>query len=96
MSLHDRRQIEAAIAARSIVNPIRWLVRIGIVRPHHSKPGGLRWPLSAGPWHCWRYTWRYERAGLFRNRRDVVRDVGTWLPRRWGFYVLGIEFGQRG
>jgi hypothetical protein len=31
---------------------------------------------------------RAERPKAFRNRRGIV-------PGRWGFYVLGFEFGSR-
>lgn len=51
------------------------------------------------PWHIWVYLWRSpgERCGIFRNRPGVIgRLPGQWLPRRWGFYVLGLELGRRG
>jgi hypothetical protein len=88
--------INAACARRHPLNPVRWLLRAGIARPHHSGQG-LRWPLSWCRWHMWVYLWRSpgQRIGAFRNG-EFVRDVGTWLPRRWGFHVLGLEIGQRG
>lgn len=99
MSQLDILNINTACAWRSWYNPIRWLLRIGIVRPHHSK--GLtyiRWPVHVSPKHMWIYLWRSpgQRVGVFRNLPHVVRDVGTWLPRRWGFHILGFEIGQRG
>jgi hypothetical protein len=37
----------------------------------------------------WRFMWLSgEYFGLFRNRKEVI-------PGRWGFYVLGFEFGSR-
>lgn len=49
------------------------------------------------PWGWWVYVWRTgKRAGLFRNRSGVKKWLpGRLLPRRWGFYVLGLEIGQR-
>lgn len=39
----------------------------------------------------------FKRAGLFRNRPGVRKWVpGRLLPRCWGFFVLGFEFGDRG
>lgn len=97
MSQLDVDNINAACAARSWLNPVRWLLRIGIVRPHHDGTSRLRWPFHWGPKHCWIYLWKTpgQRVGVFRNG-IFIRDVGTWLPRRWGFYILGFEIGQRG
>lgn len=37
-----------------------------------------------------------EWFGVFRNRPDVVKwEKGRLLPRRWGFYIIGFEFGDR-
>lgn len=36
----------------------------------------------------WRWMWRTEFCGIFRNKDGVK-------PGRWGFYVGGIEFGSR-
>jgi hypothetical protein len=34
---------------------------------------------------------------LFRNRPGVIKWLpGRMLPRRWGFGILGFEFGDRG
>jgi hypothetical protein len=98
MSDYDRACIRDAIHSRSVLNPIHWLLLAGVVRPHYGDPKRLRWPLSVDPKHMWVHNWRCpgQRFGLFRNLPSVVRDVGTWLPRRWGFYVLGLEVGQRG
>ena len=55
--------------------------------------------LHIAPWHIWKWLWRSpgQRIGLFRNRPGVIRrKPGQWLPRRWGFYILGFEFGRRG
>lgn len=97
MSDYEKRNIDDACALRHPLNPVRWLLRAGVVRPHHYDPERLRWPLHWGPRHVWRYLWRTpgQRCGLFRNG-NYVRDVGTWLPRRWGFHVLGLDIGQRG
>lgn len=49
-------------------------------------------PLWIGGWSWWRFVWRsHPRVGLFRKRYK-----GVYNPRRWGGYVLGIEFGDRG
>jgi len=35
--------------------------------------------------------------GVFRNKPGVVKwENGRLLPRRWGFYIVGFEFGDRG
>ncbi len=58
--------------------------------------------LNIAPWHCWVALWRSrviqdKRWGFFRNRPAVIKWIpGRLLPRRWGFYVLGFEFGERG
>lgn len=37
----------------------------------------------------WVFIWKHEkRCGIFCNRKDV-------RPGRWGFWVLGFEFGSR-
>lgn len=39
----------------------------------------------------------FPRCGIFRNKPGVIKWIpGKLLPRRWGFYVLGFEFGERG
>jgi hypothetical protein len=50
------------------------------------------------PWHIWVYLWRSKNyAGVFRNRPGVIKWIpGKLLPRRWGFRLLGFEFGDRG
>lgn len=99
MSELDRENIRNAITRRSALNPVSWLLRAGFVRPHHATPERLRWPFGWAPWRIWRVLWLRtwgSRSGIFRNEPGVVRDLGTWLPRRWGFYILGFEFGQRG
>jgi len=108
VSQRDRKLIESCIARHSIFNPVRWLLRIGIVRPYEKSTLNLKLgkveidcqlkgPFSWEPKHIWVYVWKSERRiGFFRNLPGVVNDVGTWLPRRWGFYIVGFEFGQRG
>lgn len=84
---------------------LRLLLKAGIVRRNND--GSLRWPVSISPWHIWstmlRCAWQRKDwlgsnpwFGVFRNDPRFIRDVGTWLPRRWGFYVFGLEVGQRG
>lgn len=35
--------------------------------------------------------------GFFRNRPEFVKwEHGRLLPARWGFYIVGFEFGDRG
>lgn len=71
------------------------LVRVGITRPIAT---GFRSPVQIGSPEWWAFMWRSKDfAGLFRNRPGVIRDIpGRLLPRRWGFYVLGLEVGDRG
>ena len=41
------------------------------------------------PWRWWVYCWKSRNyAGLFRNSKNVI-------PGRWGFFVLGLEIGNR-
>lgn len=74
---------------------IKLLQKIGIVRYHRD--GSVRWPVHVSPRHIWYYLWKSpgQRIGVFRNLPHVIKDVGTWLPRRWGFHILGFEIGQR-
>ena len=65
--------------------------------------GSVRWPFSVWPADWWWLLLRHPLNpyfgwfSLFRNRPGVVkRERGRWLPRRWGFRVLGFEFGDRG
>ena len=59
------------------------------------------------PWWHWKIAlfnppWREDPFlggwfGLFRNKPGVIKWIpGRLLPRRWGFYILGFEFGDRG
>ena len=75
---------------------LSWL---GIVRVRDD--GSIRWPLHVVPLKCWRgywgAFWRQKPVGLFRNRPGVISTLpGRVLPRRWGFFVLGVEIGDRG
>jgi len=46
-------------------------------------------PISFSPWFRWKYMYRSKNYfGLFRNKKGVI-------PGRWGFYILGFEFGNR-
>jgi hypothetical protein len=74
---------------------MKFLVRLGLIRIVGSK---IRWPLHMGPWHLWKMLlFHGPRIGVFRNRPGVIRDIpGRLLPRRWGFFILGFEFGDRG
>ena len=56
-------------------------------------------PLYIGPWWTWVALWRGagSRVGFFRNRPGVIKWLpGHLLPRRWGIFILGFEFGRRG
>lgn len=82
------------------------LLRVGLVR--RKQDGCIRWPLHSQPWWIWkvhvRCALRGERIGrvspwfgVFRNLPHVIKwEPGRLLPRRWGFYVLGLEIGDRG
>jgi len=51
-------------------------------------------PVDFGTRASWKFAWVMRNAkcggwcGLFRNSMDV-------RPGRWGFYMLGFEFGSR-
>lgn len=72
------------------------LIWLGLVRRSHT--GELRGPFYISPWHIWKVHFLHgPRFGLFRNRPGVINRVpGSLLPRRWGFFIVGFEFGQRG
>lgn len=101
MSQRDIEEINKACGARHLLNPVRWLLRIGFVRPWVCSepipiPGALNWPFGIMPRWMWGPIWKLEPVfGVFRCG-DTVSDVGTWLPRRWGFRFWIFEFGQRG
>lgn len=65
---------------------------------------GIRWPFNCAPWHHWKVLFRLGPFntfmpwfGFFRNRPDVIKWLpGRLLPRRWGVYFIGFEFGDRG
>lgn len=48
--------------------------------------------IHISPWRVWRWmlgsNYRESRIGLFKNLPHVI-------PGRWGFYILGFEFGSR-
>lgn len=42
-----------------------------------------------GNWQWWRFMWKSrDYCGLFLNKPGII-------PGRWGFYILGFEFGSR-
>jgi hypothetical protein len=46
-------------------------------------------PVTLCSWRWWHYLWLDKSYyGLFRNKPGVI-------PGRWGFYILGFEFGSR-
>lgn len=49
-----------------------------------------RWGyLTISSWDWWKFMWyKGNYAGLFLNSEGVI-------PGRWGFYILGLEFGSR-
>ena len=54
---------------------------------------GLRWLLRRPNYSSMLGGW----FGFFRNRPGVVKwEKGRLLPRRWGFYIIGFELGDRG
>lgn len=54
--------------------------------------------VKVAPWGWWVFMWKMRQfVGLFRNKPGVIKwRKGKLLPRRWGFYVLGLEVGDRG
>jgi hypothetical protein len=77
------------------------LVWIGLVRVRDD--GTIRWPFHCMRWWTWKARWwpavgeREPIVGVFRNRRGVIKwERGRLLPRRWGVWILGLEFGDRG
>ncbi len=53
----------------------------------------MRIPLiRIAPWRVWRWmlsnSYGERRVGIFRNLPYVI-------PGRWGFFILGFEFGSR-
>lgn len=80
-------------------NPWKYCLETG---EWQDQPPVIRWPFHWGPKHIWYYHWCQmkrgkEIAGVFRNSPGVITWMpGVLLPRRWGFYFMGFEFGQRG
>lgn len=74
----------------------RILLRIGLTSVTHD--GYLHFPLRVDPPRLWLYALRNRPwFGFFRNRDGVIKWLqGRWLPRRWGFWFLGLEVGDRG
>ena len=53
--------------------------------------------ISWGSWDWWRYMYLSGHyCGFFRNTRCKKWHDGKLLPWRWGFFILGFEFGDRG
>lgn len=54
--------------------------------------------LQISPYRWWKFMWSSkDYCGIFRNHPEVVKWIpGKVLPRRWGFYILGLEIGDRG
>lgn len=54
--------------------------------------GERRLVIHIEPYHIWKWMlsprWGDKRVGLFHNLPGVI-------PGRWGFYILGFEFGSR-
>lgn len=75
---------------------VRALLRVGLTSIKHD--GGLHFPVCVRPLRLWWYALRHEPwFGFFRNRDGVIKWLqGRWLPRRWGFWFLGLEVGDRG
>lgn len=75
---------------------IKLLLRIGFVARRHN--GTITWPFHVSPWFVIRHNILYgPRFYVFHNLPHVIKWVpGRLLPRRWGFGICGIEFGDRG
>ena len=74
-----------------------------------DRPPRIRWPFYVCPWwiwkiHFWNVPWSKKYCpslgswfGVFRNSPGVIKwEKGRLLPRRWGFYIIGFEIGDRG
>lgn len=79
---------------------LKFLCRVGLIRKDGDR---IVWPIHVAPAHWWWFLLRradgrvFKRTGVFRNRPNVVKWMpGRFLPRRWGFFVLGLEIGDRG
>ena len=75
---------------------IRLLLRIGLV--NRRADGTIRWPFHVSPWWIWKVHFlKGPRFGIFRNVPGVIKWLpGRMLPRRWGFFIIGFEVGDRG
>lgn len=85
---------------------MKFLCWLGVIA--RRRDGTIHWPISIEPWHMWKVQWvSFKRGewfnapfapfGLFRNLPGVIKWIpGRVLPRRWGFFVFGIEVGDRG
>ena len=90
---------------------IRFLLWVGLVKigrksaqidlktGEYTNPEQIIWPFSVPPLHIIRYCLKCkgQRIYRFRNLPGVIKYVpGRLLPLRWGFGILGFEFGDRG
>ena len=75
---------------------IRFLLWVGFVK--FDNDDRICWPFKAPPLHMFRHYLRFgPRVYRFRNLPGVIKWLpGRLLPKRWGFGILGFEFGDRG
>ncbi len=83
----------ASLITRPVIGAF---LRIGLVSRNYD--GSIHWPVYFASWHLWVHLFKHgPRAGFFRNLPGVIKWYeGRLLPRRWGFFLLGFEFGDRG
>ena len=102
MLKHSRR---AAVSVYR--SQIRVLAKVGLVAI--DRKGVVHWPFYIAPWEMWKMyflnpEWSHSHCkaiggwfAFFRNSPGVIKWIpGRLLPRRWGFRIIGFEFGDRG
>ncbi len=50
---------------------------------------------SIAPWGMWKLMLAREPSWFNESRIGIFRNLPHVIPGRWGFYILGFEFGSR-
>lgn len=53
------------------------------------------WIIHIAPWHIWKMMISTKPSWINEKRVGIFRNLPHVIPGRWGFFVLGFEFGSR-
>ena len=51
-------------------------------------------PIHVAPWRIWRWM-MLSRSSFIDRRIGLFHNLPHVIPGRWGFFILGFEFGSR-